>query len=44
MAQKMLFCFSYISAEILVLVLGYSFCTEHHILAHFCQNAVAIKA
>jgi hypothetical protein len=35
MPQKMLICFTDISAEILLHILGYSFCTECHILAHF---------
>jgi hypothetical protein len=32
----MVFCLTKISAKILVHLLGYSFCAEHHILAHFC--------
>ncbi len=40
----MLFCFANISDEILLHVLGYSFCTEHLILVHFLPNAVAIKS
>jgi hypothetical protein len=43
MAQKMLFCFTNISAEILINFLGYSFCTESHILAHFCQMLLPLK-
>jgi hypothetical protein len=35
MAQKMLFGFTNISAEFLLLILGYSFGNERHILAHF---------
>ncbi len=37
MAQKMLFCFTNISAEILLHILSFSFCTERHPLAQFCQ-------
>jgi hypothetical protein len=44
MAQKMLFCFSKISAEILTHLLGYSFCTRCHIFAQFLPNAVDIKS
>jgi hypothetical protein len=44
MSQKMLFFFTNISATILVHVLGYSFCTEHHILAHFCQMLLPLRA
>jgi hypothetical protein len=44
MAQKMLFCFTNISAEILLNVLGYSLGAECHILAHFLPNTVAIKS
>jgi hypothetical protein len=43
MAQKMLFCFTNISAEILLRVLDNSFCSEHHILAHFNQVLLAVK-
>jgi hypothetical protein len=39
-AQKMLFCFVNISAEILLHILGCSFCTECHIFA----DVVAIKS
>jgi hypothetical protein len=41
---KMLFCFTNISAEILLHVLGYSFYTQHHILAHICQMLLQLKA
>jgi hypothetical protein len=44
MAQKMLFCFTNISAKILLHVLSRSFCTEHHILAHFCQMLLPLKS
>ncbi len=38
----MLFCFSNISAEILLHILGhYNLCTECHILARFCQMFLA---
>ncbi len=42
--QKILFCFTKISAENLLHILGYSFCTEHHNFAHFLPNAVAFKS
>jgi hypothetical protein len=41
--KKMLSCFNHISAEILLRDLGYSFCTEHHILVHFCQMLLKLK-
>jgi hypothetical protein len=37
MAQKLLISFTSISAEILLNILHYSFCTECRILAHFLQ-------
>jgi hypothetical protein len=40
----MLFCFTSISAEILLHILGYSFFIEHHILAGFCQMLLPLKA
>ncbi len=40
----MLFCFTNISAEILLHVLHYSFCTERHVLGTFGPNAAAIKS
>jgi hypothetical protein len=43
MAQKMLFCFTDPSADILEHILGYSFCAKRHILALFFPNAVAIE-
>ncbi len=43
MAQRMLFWSTTISADILVRIVGYSFCTEHDILGTFCSNAVPIK-
>jgi hypothetical protein len=43
MAQKMLFCFNYISAEFLIYIFGYNFCTERHILAHFCKVLLPFK-
>jgi hypothetical protein len=33
----MLFCFTNISAEIVLHILDYNVCTKHHILAQFCQ-------
>jgi hypothetical protein len=44
MAQKMLFCFTNISDEILLHVLGYTFSVECHILAQFCQLLLPLKA
>jgi hypothetical protein len=44
MVQNMLFCFTNISAEILLLVLGYSICTKCHILVHFCQMLLPSKS
>jgi hypothetical protein len=40
----MLFCFADISAEILLIILGCSFCTEHPILTHFCRMLLPLKA
>jgi hypothetical protein len=37
-------CFIDISAEIFLHILGYSFCTEHAILAHFCPMLLPLKA
>jgi len=42
--QKMLFCFTNISLEILLHLFGYNFCAESHILAHFCQMLSPLKA
>ncbi len=44
MAQKLLLCFNFISAEILLKTLGDSFCAEPHILVDFLQNVVLIKS
>jgi hypothetical protein len=44
MAQKMLFPFTNISALILLYVLGYSFWTEHHILANVHSMPLPLKA
>jgi hypothetical protein len=44
MTQKMLFCFTNISADILLHILGYSICTECNILGTFLPNAVAVKS
>ncbi len=43
MAQKMPFCFTNISAKILQHILGYSICTEHHILVPFCLILFRLK-
>jgi hypothetical protein len=43
-AQKMQIGFTTISAQILKQVLGNCFCTERHILAHFCQMLLPFKA
>jgi hypothetical protein len=43
-AQNMLFCLTNISAKILLLVLGYSFCIAWHILARVCQMLLPLKA
>jgi hypothetical protein len=43
MVQKMMLCFTNINAEILLYILGYSFCTEHHVLPHFFKCAIAVK-
>jgi hypothetical protein len=40
----MLFCFTNISSEVLLHVLGYSFCFERHILVHFCQMLLPLEA
>jgi hypothetical protein len=40
----LLFCFTNISAESLLYILDYKFCTEHHILVHFCQLLLPLKA
>jgi hypothetical protein len=44
MPQKMLFCCTSISADILLHILCYSFCSEHHILLHFCHMVLSLKA
>jgi hypothetical protein len=44
LAQKMVFFLTNYSAKILVHLLGYNFCAEHHILAHFCQMLLPPKA
>jgi hypothetical protein len=43
MTQKMSFCFTNISAKIVLHILGYSFCAECHILLPFLPNVVASK-
>ncbi len=40
----MLFCFTNISAKILLHILGYNFCAEYHILGDFCQPLLQFKA
>jgi hypothetical protein len=44
MAQKMSLSFTNISAIILLHILGYGFCIERHILAHFGQMLLSLKA
>jgi hypothetical protein len=41
MGQKVQLGFTKIYTEILLLILGYSFCTEHHIFGTFLPNAGA---
>jgi hypothetical protein len=43
MAQLMLFCFANISAENLLHILGYSFCTERYCLAYIHQTLMPLK-
>jgi hypothetical protein len=40
----MIFCFTNISAKISLDILSYRFCAEHHILVHFCQIVLPLKA
>jgi hypothetical protein len=40
----MLFCFTSISAEILLYILGYYFFTAHHILVHFWKMLLTLTA
>jgi hypothetical protein len=44
MAQKIMFCFTSISAEILLQILGYSFNAKRHILVDFCQMKLPLKS
>jgi hypothetical protein len=44
MVQQILFCFTNISAEILLHILGYRFCAEDHILAHFYYMGKQLEA
>jgi hypothetical protein len=44
MAQKMLLCFTNIYAIILLFILGHGYCDERHILAHFFQTLLPLKA
>ncbi len=37
MARNVSMCLTDICTEIWLNILGYSFCTKHHILAQFCQ-------
>jgi len=39
----MLFCFIIISVEVLLYVLGYTFCVEHHVLVHFSKMLLPLK-
>jgi hypothetical protein len=41
---KILFCFRNISAKISPHILGCTICAERHILAHFCQMPLLLKA
>jgi hypothetical protein len=41
--HKMLLCFTSNCAEILLHILGYSFCTERQVLAHFYQMLFHLK-
>jgi len=41
--QKMVLCFTNLSAEILLHILINILCPEHHILAHFCQMLLPLK-
>ncbi len=40
MLKEMLLCFTNICDEILLHVLGYRVCVEHHIFAHFCRMKI----
>ena len=44
MLQKILVCFTNISAKILMQIIGYSFCFEHHIWTHFYLMLLPLKA
>ena len=44
MTQMKLFCFTNISADILIHIFGYNFCIEHYILAHFHSMLLSLKA
>jgi hypothetical protein len=42
-AKKMILCYANISAEISLLFLGYSFCTEHYIFATLCHKKLSVQ-
>jgi hypothetical protein len=44
MVQKMLFGFANIFSKNLLRILGYRFCAECHILAHFHETLLSLKA
>jgi hypothetical protein len=44
LCQMLLLCSTNILAENLLHLLGYSFCGEFHILVHFCQMVLSLKA
>jgi hypothetical protein len=44
MAQNIFVCFTKISAEILLHIFGYNFYTDRHILVHFIQMLLQLKA
>jgi hypothetical protein len=43
MAHKLLLCFTNMFAEILVHVIGYCYCAEHHALEKFCHLLLPSK-
>jgi hypothetical protein len=43
MAHKLLLCFTNMFAEILVYVVGYCYCVEHHALEKFCHLLLPLK-
>jgi hypothetical protein len=44
MIQKMLFCFTNNSAEIFIKCFRLTLLRKHHILVHFCQMLLPLKA